>query len=149
MLNRPDALITDELRILTLTWNIAGKRPSPKDIAALLFPQDVHHDLYVVGSQEALSSIMGSIFKPNKEAMNQMIQESLGHDYTMVGSVSLQATHMVVFAHMRLMPMISKVSTDTVATGWGSMMGNKGAVKLEFRIAEKRLVFINAHMHSG
>ena len=70
MLNRPDALITDELRILTVTWNIAGKRPSPKDIAALLFPQDVHHDLYVVGSQEALSSIMGSIFKPNKEAMN-------------------------------------------------------------------------------
>ena len=67
----------------------------------------------------------------------------------MVGSVSLQATHMVVYAHMRLMPMISKVSTDTVATGWGSMMGNKGAVKLEFRIAEKRLVFINAHMHSG
>ena len=78
-----------------------------------------------------------------------MIQESLGQDYAMVSSVSLQATHMVVFAHIRLIPMISKVFSDTVATGWGSMMGNKGAVKLEFKIANRRFVFINAHMHSG
>ena len=149
MLKRPDVLATDELRILTVTWNIAGKAPKQSDISDLIFPKDVHHDLYVVGSQEALSSIMGSIFKPNKEAMNQMIQECLGEDFIMVGSVSLQATHLVVFAHMRLIPMISKVVTDTVATGWGSMMGNKGAVKLEFIISNKRLVFINAHMHSG
>ena len=67
----------------------------------------------------------------------------------MVGSVSLQATHLVVFAHVRLIPLICKVSTDTVATGWGSMMGNKGAVKLEFSIAGKRLVFVNGHFHSG
>ena len=53
-----------------MTWNIQGKVPSRKEIEDLLFPKDVHHDLYVIGSQEALSSIMGSIFKPNKEAMN-------------------------------------------------------------------------------
>ena len=67
----------------------------------------------------------------------------------MVGSVSLQATHLVVFAHVKLIPLISKVQTDTVATGWGSMMGNKGAVKAEFSIAGKKLVFVNAHFHSG
>ena len=67
----------------------------------------------------------------------------------MVGSVSLQATHLVVYAHVRLIPLITKVATDTVATGWGSMMGNKGAVKLEFTIAGKRFLFVSAHMHSG
>ena len=67
----------------------------------------------------------------------------------MVGSVSLQATHLVVFAHVKLIPLINKVQTDTVATGWGSMMGNKGAVKVEFSIAGKKLVFVNAHLHSG
>jgi len=29
------------------------------------------------------------------------------------------------------------------------MMGNKGAVKLEFVLADKKFVVINAHMHSG
>ena len=55
----------------------------------------------------------------------------------------------MVFAHSKLVPLISKVQTDTVATGWGSLMGNKGAVKVEFTIAGKRLVFVNGHMHSG
>ena len=129
---------------------MAGKSPNPQEVNDLLFPGDVHHDLYVIGSQEALSSIMGSIFKPSKAAMNQMIHESLGlTEFAMVGSVSLQATHLCVFAHVRLIPLITKVSSDTVATGWGSMMGNKGAVKLEFTIAGKRFVFISAHMHSG
>ena len=58
------------MRILSVTWNIQGKVPTQKEIEDLLFPKDVHHDFYVIGSQEALSSIMGSIFKPNKEAMN-------------------------------------------------------------------------------
>ena len=45
--------------------------------------------------------------------------------------------------------MISKVSADTIATGWNNMMGNKGAVKLQFTIAEKRFMIICAHLHSG
>lgn len=67
----------------------------------------------------------------------------------MVSSVSLQATHLTIFAHVRLIPMITKVVSDTIATGWGNMMGNKGAVMIKFTIAGKRLFFINAHLHSG
>jgi endonuclease/exonuclease/phosphatase family metal-dependent hydrolase len=29
------------------------------------------------------------------------------------------------------------------------MMGNKGAVKISFNLAETKLCFINAHLHSG
>ena len=78
-----------------------------------------------------------------------MIQRSLGEEFSLIASVSLQATHLVIFAHNKLIPFISKVYTDTIATGWGNMMGNKGAVKIMFSIATKRFVFINTHMHSG
>ena len=105
--------------------------------------------MYVVGSQEALSSIMGSVFKPSKALMNQMIQECLGEEFSMVGSVSLQATHLVVFARVRLLPLIMKVESDIIATGFGNMMGNKGAVKIQFELAGERMVFINCHLHSG
>ena len=80
---------TDKLRLLAVTWNIAGKTPSPVEIKNLLHPDKVHHDIYVVGSQEALASITGSIFTPSKEKMNQMIQDCLGEHYAMVSSVSL------------------------------------------------------------
>ena len=111
--------------------------------------KEIHHDIYVIGSQEALSSIMGSMFSPSKEQMNSMVQNVLGPDYVMITSVSLQATHMVVFVHARLVPIIYKQSEDTIATGFKSLMGNKGAVKISFNLAETSMIFINCHLHSG
>jgi len=67
VLERPDPLVTDQLRVLAVTWNIAGKTPEEKEITKLIHPEQVHHDVYVVGSQEALNSITGSIFSPSKK----------------------------------------------------------------------------------
>ena len=67
----------------------------------------------------------------------------------MVSSVSLQATHLVVFAHLKLGPLISSVSTDSVATGLKGSMGNKGSVKVSFKLAETSITVINSHLHSG
>ena len=47
---RPDPLETNKLRIFVVTWNIAGKKPSKEDIRNLLFADQAHHDIYVVGS---------------------------------------------------------------------------------------------------
>jgi len=148
-LERPDPLVTDQLRVLAVTWNIAGKTPEEREIKNLIHPDQIHHDIYAVGSQEALNSITGSIFSPCKKKMNQMIQNCLGNDYAMVSSVSLQATHLVVFINVRLCPLVQKIETDTIATGWQNMMGNKGAVKVSFNLAGQKFVFINSHLHSG
>ena len=86
---------------------------------------------------------------PSKAAMNQMIKDCLGDNYFMVSSVSLQATHLVVFAHLKLGPLISSVSTDSVATGLKGSMGNKGSVKVSFKLAETSITVINSHLHSG
>jgi hypothetical protein len=115
----------------------------------LLHPDVIHHDIYVIGTQEALGGIVGSMFSPSKELMNQMIQECLGPQFIMLQSVCLQATHMVIFVSKRLIPLISNVSTDVLATGFKNMVGNKGAVKIKFDLVDKTLIFINGHLHSG
>lgn len=127
-LERPDPFETGEVRILAVTWNLAGRKPAKEQMETLLLPKNVHHDIYVIGSQEALSSIMGSVFAPSKEKMNALVQDVLGEDYVMVSSVSLQASHLVVFANIKLAPLLSDITTDSVATGFKNMMGNKGAV---------------------
>ena len=72
-LTRPDPFQTNQLRLFSVTWNLAGKAPKQADVCNLLQAEDSHHDIYAIGSQEALSSIMGSVFKPSKALMNQMV----------------------------------------------------------------------------
>ena len=86
---------------------------------------------------------------PSKKAMNEMIKSCLGENYFMVSSVSLQATHLVVYAHIKLSPLITDVTTDSLATGLKGSMGNKGSVKMNFKLAETTMTFINSHLHSG
>ena len=54
-----------------------------------------------------------------------------------------------MFAHLKLGPLISSVSTDSVATGLKGSMGNKGSVKVSFKLAETSFTVINSHLHSG
>ena len=67
----------------------------------------------------------------------------------MIGSVCLQATHLVVFSSTRLSPLISNVKTDIIATGFKNMVGNKGSVCIKLDLVDTSMSFINVHMHSG
>jgi len=84
-----DPFQQNAVRILALTWNLAGKTPSPVDLQNLLHSDDIHHNIIAVGTQEALGGIVGSMFKPSKEVMNRMIQDCLGPNFTMLQSVCL------------------------------------------------------------
>ena len=105
--------------------------------------------MYVVGTQEALGGIVKSMFKSSKAPMNNMISQTLGPNYVMLSSVSLTATHLVIFVSKRLSPLISNVHVDTLATGFKNKLGNKGAVKISFKLVDKEFMFINCHLHSG
>lgn len=67
----------------------------------------------------------------------------------MISSVSLQATHLVAFAHIRLIPLITEVIFDDFATGFNKMMGNKGAVTIRFKLGKTSIRVVTAHFHSG
>ena len=78
-----------------------------------------------------------------------MIEETLGPEYVMLSSVSLTATHLVIFISKRLSALISNVKVDTLATGFKNKLGNKGAVMISFNLVDKAFQFINCHLHSG
>jgi hypothetical protein len=67
----------------------------------------------------------------------------------MVHSVSLQATHLVVFASIRLAEIIRNVSSKQVPLGYKGHLGNKGGCSINMTVGATRLGFISCHLHSG
>ena len=45
-----DPFETNEVRIMTVTWNMGGKKPRDEDISSLLQTENVYHDIYIVGT---------------------------------------------------------------------------------------------------
>jgi hypothetical protein len=72
----------------------------------------------------------------------------LGDDYIMVHSVSLQATHLVVYASRKIAPLIREVTSQQVALGYKGNLGNKGACAVKMTVGMTKLVFIACHLHS-
>jgi len=89
------------------------------------------------------------MFNPSKQLIIDLTREVLGPDYWLVNSVSLQATHMVVFANFSLAALIEDVATQIIPLGFEKTMGNKGALKIAFKLAKTRISFINCHLPSG
>ena len=106
--------------------------PKPDDLQKLLRPQDVEHDLYVIGSQESMKSIVGSMFSPSKVKYENLIAATLGEEFEKVAAHSLSAVHMIVFARKRLIPIIKEIESNYIATGIKNVLGNKGAVNVAF-----------------
>jgi hypothetical protein len=147
--NKPDPLETSKLRILAVTWNMMGLKPTELDYITLLNPAGAHHDIYAIGSQESVETIFNSMLKPSKQLIVDLCSKVLGREYFMVHSLSLQATHLVVFASIRLASVISGVSSKDVTLGFGKYLGNKGACSISLNIGKTKLNFITCHLHSG
>lgn len=67
----------------------------------------------------------------------------------MVHSVSLQATHIVVFASLRLSNIIKNVDSKDIALGFKGSLGNKGGCSIEMTVGDTKMCFISCHLHSG
>ena len=67
----------------------------------------------------------------------------------MVGSHSLQAIHLIVFIHINLTPLISKVESSYVATGISNILGNKGAIGISFNLGKTSLICLSCHLAAG
>jgi len=105
--------------------------------------------MYVIGSQESVETIFNSMLKPSKQLIVDLCSKVLGADYFMVHSLSLQATHLVVFANIRLASIVSNVSSKDVPLGFGKYLGNKGACSISMNLGQTKLNFITCHLHSG
>lgn len=70
---------SQKLRILAVTWNLHENLPKQEVILdELLRKKDIHHDIYVIGTQECMRSIATSVFAPSKAKWESALQEYLG-----------------------------------------------------------------------
>lgn len=150
------------IRIFATTWNLKGQLPELKDLDILLKKQIVNHDLYVIGTQEAESSIARSMILASKDRFDKVLKEYFSgefdhifqpnsqdtkqEEFVLINSISLGATHLVVFLRKSLVPFLSDLKNDTLALGAGDFLVNKGAVSISFKLGKVRMNFINCHL---
>jgi hypothetical protein len=65
-----------------------------------------------------MRSIATSVIAPSKAKWEQVLQNYFGDHFVMVSGYALGATHLAVFVHLTLAPIISNVKSECIATGF-------------------------------
>ena len=138
--------ICKDLSICSITWNLHGETPQPSTVN-LLLKQDKKYDMYVIGTQECLRSILVSFFISSKKEWEDLLLDNLGRDdYVMVSAETMNAIHIVVIIKKELSQYISAIGSSYVRTGGDTFLGNKGAVFTWFKFQDTPMIFINCHL---
>lgn len=96
-----------------------------------------------------MKSIAASVFSPSKAEWERVLGAYLGDDYVMISSYALGGTHLAVFAHIAITPLISNISSECVATGIKNVVGNKGGVGIRFQLGKTSVLCISGHLAAG
>lgn len=140
---------TDSLNICCITFNMHGQTPTADDID-LLFKKhkEKEYDIYIIGTEECLRSILLSLFYWDKTTWEDQIQEYFGRDkYTVIGSQTLSAIHIIALIKKDLLIHVKKVGNNYIkAGGMYNTLGNKGACYVYFKYKQSNFLFINTHL---
>ncbi|KAK4198926.1 putative inositol-1,4,5-trisphosphate 5-phosphatase 3 [Triangularia verruculosa] len=165
------------IRIKIGTWNVAACPGTDKDLARWFVDGEgldatqtetkksskngndqEKIDLYVLGLQEineltAPSQYMTWIYAPDTTATDKWkaaLKAGLPDEYQLIATEQLAGMLLLVYASSEVAPIVSNVSTTSVATGALGYLGNKGAVCARIVLGEAtNLVFVNCHLASG
>ena len=132
------------LRTLIGSWNVAHAAPDP-NLTSWLPPGEVAAaDLIAIGAQECeFETEKGSSCHQD---WLRAISAAIGPSHVLVRAETLGQMRLSLWARMAVVAGISACAADTVATGIGNVMANKGAVAVALWIWETPMVFINAHL---
>ena len=67
----------------------------------------------------------------------------------MISSYALGGTHLAIFVHISIAPIISNISSDCCATGIKNVVGNKGGVGVRFNVGKTSILCISSHLAAG
>jgi hypothetical protein len=137
----------EQMLARTVTWNLAANAPPPvEEVKKILLPSNRYH-LYIVGSEECERSIAASAVNPSKREWEKYLGEALGDMYMPLRAHTLQAIHIIVFAHKGIAHLVGDMSSGCIATGMGGTLGNKGAVALHMRLGPNTtFTCVNSHL---
>ena len=134
----------DSLRIHCVTWNVGDSPPPASADGQKLFAEGM--DIFVVSLQECGKKKAEWISAIPKYASTVPMSDG-AQGVVIVGSVSMWGIVLVILARESLQPLISRVRTDSTATGKFGVMGNKGGVALAFTIDNTtRIAFVGSHL---
>ncbi|KAL3801972.1 hypothetical protein HJC23_010316, partial [Cyclotella cryptica] len=135
-----------DILIRIVTWNQQAREPpSPEDLAKHLFQSRRYH-IIVVGTQECENTFAKSILNPSKAKWEERLEAALGTDFDAVHSHSLQASHIIIFAHKAIAHWVSNIRSVAIPTGIGDKLGNKGGIGMSMNVADSSFCFINVHL---
>ncbi|RHY34456.1 hypothetical protein DYB32_000931 [Aphanomyces invadans] len=112
-----------------MTWNLQAQKP-PTDLRAVLRPGSCH--IYAIGTEECVQSIAKSVLFQSKKEWEDQLISTLGATYVKLRSHALTAMHNVVFVHTSILPLVSELHSDAIATGLGNHDHRKGPISSTF-----------------
>ncbi|KAF0698310.1 Aste57867_11063 [Aphanomyces stellatus] len=133
------------VRVFVMTWNLQAQKP-PADLRALLRPATCH--IYAIGTEECVQTIAKSVLFQSKKEWEDLLRETLGAEYQKLRSHALTAMHNVVFVHKSVLPLVSELHSDAIATGLGNQLGNKGGVGIGFVLGVTSFAFVGCHFEA-
>ena len=135
-----------KLSMRTVTWNLCARPPPKVDATQVtLLPKNRYH-LYVIGSEECERSIAQSAINPSKKSWEAYLTEALGDNYVPIKAHTLQAIHMMIFAHKGIAHLCSTVTSAAVPTGIADTLGNKGGVAISLNFGKTKFAVVNVHL---
>ena len=75
--------------------------------------------------------------------------EYLGKDFAVAGTVEMWEMFLVVIVHKKDAANFHSLRTNYIATGFGNVVGNKGAIQVAFTLYGRKFSFLNCHLESG
>lgn len=140
----PSTSHEQELRLFIGTWNLHAK-PVPHNLIDFIQPG---YDIYAIGTEECENSIESSFIFTSKQKWCNSIQSVLGDAYIEIAQQTLVAMHCIVYIRVVYAHLVSNIEVDSVATGIGDVMGNKGGVGISFSIGYTNMLFVTSHFQA-
>jgi hypothetical protein len=134
----------NEYNISIVSWNLAEKTPSKKD--CLFLKEYQNEDIVVIGVQECED------VRPRREeghrskAWKTLQKISLGKDFTCLAQHRMGGIQIAVYTKKHIKKDVQDLQILDVACGVGNVLTNKGAICVLFRLRDKTVALVNAHL---
>lgn len=147
-------IIIENVKIFSGTYNLCGRDFSKESLQSWFCLHDLC-DVYVLGFQE-LCELSTTSFLLNNDWVDreERLIDCLNRDLTkntelkLLKKVRLWGIFLVVYVKKSIIPNISEIMSNTVATGILNTLGNKGSVGISLKLFETRLCFLCSHFNS-
>ncbi len=148
------------LNLFVGTWNVAGgKHVRSANLRGssladwLIVPLERRPvDIYAIGFEEIVDLTAQNIMataQTTRQEWADNLSMVLGSDFGLVTSVQLVGVCLFLFVRNEHLHSVKQVVTDSVKTGAGGNLGNKGGVAVRLRIYDTSIVFVCAHLAAG